>query len=80
MSKIATRVSQLTGEGALAVFTRAKELEKEGKSIIHLELGEPDFHAAPPVVKAVQEAVASGGDRVRYDARILRCERRLRST
>jgi aspartate aminotransferase len=63
MPKIATRVSQLTGEGALAVFTRAKELEKEGKSIIHLELGEPDFHAAPPVVKAVQEAVASGRDR-----------------
>ena len=63
MPKIATRVSQLTGEGALAVFTRAKELEKEGKSIIHLELGEPDFHAAPPVVKAVQEAVATGRDR-----------------
>src|SRR6202158_5188458 len=63
MPKIATRISQLTGEGALAVFTRAKELEKEGKSIIHLELGEPDFHAAPPVVKAVQEAVATGRDR-----------------
>ena len=63
MPKIATRVSQLTGEGALAVFSRAKELEKEGKSIIHLELGEPDFHAAPPVVKAVQEAVATGRDR-----------------
>jgi aspartate aminotransferase len=63
MAKIATRVSQLTGEGALAVFSRAKELEKEGKSVIHLELGEPDFHAAPPVVKAVQEAVATGRDR-----------------
>jgi aspartate aminotransferase len=63
MPKIATRISQLTGEGALAVFTRAKQLEKEGKSIIHLELGEPDFHAAPPVVKAVQEAVATGRDR-----------------
>jgi aspartate aminotransferase len=63
MGKIATRVSQLTGEGALAVFSRAKELETEGKSIIHLELGEPDFHAAPPVVKAVQEAVATGRDR-----------------
>jgi aspartate aminotransferase len=63
MPTIATRVSQLTGEGALAVFTRAKELEKEGKSIIHLELGEPDFHAAAPVVKAVQEAVAAGRDR-----------------
>jgi aspartate aminotransferase len=44
MAKIASRIAQLTGEGALAVFTRAKELEKAGRSIIHLELGEPDFH------------------------------------
>jgi aspartate/methionine/tyrosine aminotransferase len=63
MAKIATRVSYLTGEGALAVFTRAKELEKEGRSIIHLELGEPDFHPAAPVVDAVRAAVANGRDR-----------------
>jgi aspartate/methionine/tyrosine aminotransferase len=63
MPKIATRVSQLTGEGALAVFSRAKELEKEGRSIIHLELGEPDFHAAAPVVDALRAAVRNGRDR-----------------
>src|SRR5271165_3038172 len=63
MAKIASRVSQLTGEGALAVFSRAKELEKEGRSIIHLELGEPDFHPAAPVVDAVRAAVANGRDR-----------------
>ncbi|GAC1672048.1 MAG: pyridoxal phosphate-dependent aminotransferase [Candidatus Acidiferrum sp.] len=63
MPKIATRVSQLSGEGALAVFSRAKELEALGKSIIHLELGEPDFHAAPPVVEAVKNAVSGGRDR-----------------
>jgi len=63
MAKIASRIAQLTGEGALAVFTRAKELEKEGRSIIHLELGEPDFHAAAPVVDAVRAAVAAGRDR-----------------
>ena len=63
MAKIASRISQLTGEGALAVFTRAKELEKEGRSIIHLELGEPDFHPAAPVVDALRSAVAAGRDR-----------------
>jgi aspartate aminotransferase len=63
MAKIASRISELTGEGALAVFTRAKELEKEGRSIIHLELGEPDFHPAAPVVDAVRAAVAAGRDR-----------------
>lgn len=61
--RIATRVSQLNGEGALAVFSRAKQLEKQGRSIIHLELGEPDFHPAPPVVDAVRSAVAGGRDR-----------------
>lgn len=47
----------------MAVFSRAKELEKEGRSIIHLELGEPDFHPAAPIVDAVRAAVASGRDR-----------------
>jgi len=63
MRRIASRVSQLNGEGALAVFSRAKELERAGRSIIHLELGEPDFHPAAPVVDAVREAVAAGRDR-----------------
>jgi aspartate aminotransferase len=63
MTRIASRVSQLNGEGALAVFTRAKELERQGRSIIHLELGEPDFHPAAPVVDALRGAVVSGRDR-----------------
>ena len=63
MGQIASRVSQLTGEGALAVFARANELEKQGRSIIHLELGEPDFHPAASVVDALRSAVAAGRDR-----------------
>ncbi|HYL85587.1 MAG TPA: pyridoxal phosphate-dependent aminotransferase [Candidatus Angelobacter sp.] len=63
MTRIASRVSQLNGEGALAVYSRAKELERAGRSVIHLELGEPDFHPAAPVVDAVRAAVASGRDR-----------------
>src|ERR1700731_5379330 len=63
MTQIASRVSQLNGEGALAVYSRAKELERQGRSIIHLELGEPDFHPAAPVVDALRNAVAAGRDR-----------------
>jgi aspartate aminotransferase len=63
MTRIASRVSELNGEGALAVYSRAKELERAGRSIIHLELGEPDFHPAAPVVDAVRNAVAAGRDR-----------------
>jgi len=61
--RIASRVARLNGEGALAVFSRAKELEREGRSIIHLELGEPDFHPAASVVDSLRSAVAAGRDR-----------------
>jgi aspartate/methionine/tyrosine aminotransferase len=63
MTRIASRVSQLNGEGALEVYSRAKELERQGRSIIHLELGEPDFHPAAPAVDALRDAVAAGRDR-----------------
>jgi aspartate aminotransferase len=63
MARIASRIAELNGEGALSVFARAKELEKQGRSIIHLELGEPDFHPAAPVVDALRGAVAAGRDR-----------------
>ena len=53
----------MSGEGALSVFAAAKELERQGRSIIHLELGEPDFHPAAPVVDALKHAVEQGKDR-----------------
>jgi aspartate/methionine/tyrosine aminotransferase len=53
----------MTGEGALAVNARARELERQGRSIIHLELGEPDFHPTPPVNEALKRALDEGKDR-----------------
>jgi aspartate aminotransferase len=53
----------MSGEGALAVFARAKELEAQGRSIIHLELGEPDFHPGQSVIDAAGKALAEGKDR-----------------
>ena len=63
MTRIASRVSQLNGEGALEVYSRAKELERAGRSVVHLELGEPDFHPAAPIVDELRNAVAAGRDR-----------------
>lgn len=63
MKSLAERIAVMSGEGALAVFARAKELERQGRSIIHLELGEPDFHAAGPVNEALKQAVDQGHDR-----------------
>jgi aspartate aminotransferase len=56
-------MSVMTGEGALSVFARAKELEAQGRSIIHLELGEPDFHPGKSVIDSAARALAEGKDR-----------------
>ena len=53
----------MSGEGALSIFARAKELERSGRSIIHLELGEPDFHPVKPVNDALKRAIDEGKDR-----------------
>jgi len=63
MQPLASRMSIMTGEGALAVNARARELEHQGRSIIHLELGQPDFHPAPPVNDALKRAIDEGKDR-----------------
>jgi len=63
MRPLASRMNGMTGEGALSVYARAKELEREGRSIIHLELGEPDFHPAASVNNALKRAVDEGKDR-----------------
>jgi aspartate aminotransferase len=63
MRSIASRMSVMSGEGALSVFARAKELEGQGRSIIHLELGEPDFHPGQSVIDSAAKALAEGKDR-----------------
>jgi aspartate aminotransferase len=63
MRPLAARMSVMSGEGALSVFARAKELERQGRSIIHLELGEPDFHPAAAVKEALKHALDEGKER-----------------
>ena len=63
MKSIASRMSVMSGEGALSVYARAKELERQGRSIIHLELGEPDFHPGVSVIESATKALAEGKDR-----------------
>ena len=57
---IADRVFRLSGEGAFEVLAQAKKLEKTGKHIIHLEIGEPDFDTPENVKSRAIQAIQDG--------------------
>ncbi|MEN8168278.1 MAG: aminotransferase class I/II-fold pyridoxal phosphate-dependent enzyme, partial [Pseudomonadota bacterium] len=42
------------------LLAKARELEAAGRSIIHMEVGEPDFDTPQPIIEAGQAALASG--------------------
>ncbi|AKX59181.1 pyridoxal phosphate-dependent aminotransferase [Thiopseudomonas alkaliphila] len=50
----------------MQLLQRAKELEAAGEDVIHLEVGEPDFDTAEPIIAAAQQALIDG--RTRYTA------------
>ena len=54
---LAPRMSRLGTETAFEVLSKAKALERQGKSIIHLEIGEPDFDTPPNIVEAATTAL-----------------------
>jgi aspartate/methionine/tyrosine aminotransferase len=58
--RLAERMTRLGTEGAFEVLVRARELEAQGKEIIHLEIGEPDFPTAPHIVEAAERALRQG--------------------
>ena len=58
--KIVENVNRLGTEAAFKVFAEAKKLEKEGKEIIHLNLGQPDFKTSNHIVDATIKALKDG--------------------
>src|SRR5208283_4447653 len=57
---LARRMSRLGTETAFEVLNRARALEKQGKEIVHLEIGEPDFDTPANVVEAAVDALHKG--------------------
>jgi aspartate/methionine/tyrosine aminotransferase len=53
-------MDDLRGEGAFEVLASARALEREGRQILHLEIGEPDFPTAPHIVEAGVRALQNG--------------------
>jgi aspartate/methionine/tyrosine aminotransferase len=58
--RLAKRLSRLGTETAFEVLVKAKALEAQGKNIVHLEIGEPDFPTPPGVVAAASQALQEG--------------------
>lgn len=58
--RAASRLADIAPFHVMELLTRAKALEAEGRDIIHMEVGEPDFPTPAPIVAAAQQAIAEG--------------------
>jgi aspartate/methionine/tyrosine aminotransferase len=64
--KFASRLANIAPFHVMELAKMATELEKQGRHIIHMGIGEPDFTAPPPVLEAAARAMADG--RMQYTA------------
>lgn len=58
--KLASRMQRLGTETAFEVLVKAKALEAQGRDIIHLEIGEPDFDTPQNIIDAAKNALDNG--------------------
>jgi aspartate aminotransferase len=58
--RLASRMARLGTETAFEVLNKARALERQGKDIVHLEIGEPDFDTPLNVVEAAIDALHKG--------------------
>lgn len=60
MRRPAARVEPLGSESAFSVLKRARELEAQGRDIVHVEIGQPDFNTPAHIVQAAYKAIRAG--------------------
>ena len=58
--KLAERMSRIGVETAFEVLGRARAMEAQGRSVVHLEIGEPDFETPQHVIEAAKRALDDG--------------------
>ena len=59
-NRIAERIGRLHTESAFQILARANELEAKGMSVIHLEIGQPDFKTPKNIIEAAYKAMNEG--------------------
>ncbi|MBT3334936.1 MAG: pyridoxal phosphate-dependent aminotransferase [Methylococcales bacterium] len=57
---VSDKMKNITPFHVMALLERAKELEKQGRNVIHMEVGEPDFPTPEPIVTAGMNAIRQG--------------------
>jgi aspartate/methionine/tyrosine aminotransferase len=58
--RLARRVAEIEPFHVMALLARARELEAQGRSVIHMEIGEPDFPTPEPIIRAGVRALEKG--------------------
>jgi len=61
--KLAQRIARLDNETAFEVLVKARAIEAQGKSVVHLEIGQPDFPTPRHIVEAGKRALDEGHTR-----------------
>jgi len=59
-ARIARRMAEIEPFHVMALLARARELESQGRSVIHMEIGEPDFPTPAPVCRAAMRVLGKG--------------------
>lgn len=63
MNAFANRIRNIQPEGAYRVLAQAQELERQGRDIIHLEIGQPDFPTSDAICRSGKTAIEQGHTR-----------------
>ncbi len=78
MNRLSRRAQRISPFLAMEILERATVLERSGRSIVHLEIGEPDFDT-PVVIREVGvQALREGHTHYTHSLVIRNCARRLR--
>ncbi len=59
MKKLANGMYRILGEGAFEYLAKAQSLEREGKKVLHFEIGQPDFPTPQHIKESAYEAIES---------------------
>jgi aspartate/methionine/tyrosine aminotransferase len=60
MDKLSPTIENVSAFKVMSVMQRARELEQQGHKVIHMEVGEPDFSSAEPIIEAAKKSLDHG--------------------